>query len=186
MPSWWVYSALAFTCTLDYFDAERDPFPYPTASFNTLLCCEILEHLQSDPVHMIWEIHRVLKPGGILVLSTPNAASFAALAAVLRLEHPGFYLGYIRPSATQWLHPRHAREYAPEEIRRLLEDSGFAIETLETVPYRSPASTAEFQRERQIAALNGYSCDLRDPCVLAVARKVQDPKERFPRWLYEP
>jgi glycosyltransferase involved in cell wall biosynthesis len=172
-----------FACTLDYFDVERDPFPYPADRFDTVLCCEILEHLQSDPMQMIREVHRILKPGGILVLSTPNAASFAALAAVLHRDHPGFYTTYQRPGANAWLHPRHAREYAPGEIQRLLEESGFAIETLETVPYGSAGG--DFPQARQIAAQYGYACDLRDACTMAVARKVRTPGARFPNWLYE-
>jgi 2-polyprenyl-3-methyl-5-hydroxy-6-metoxy-1,4-benzoquinol methylase len=55
---------------VDYFDAESDPFPYEAGQFDTVLCCELLEHLQKDPVKMIEEINRVLQPGGVLVLTT--------------------------------------------------------------------------------------------------------------------
>ena len=56
------------------FNIERDPFPYPDASFDLVLCCEILEHLVMDPSHMLREAHRVLKPGGILRMECPDAA----------------------------------------------------------------------------------------------------------------
>ena len=42
-----------------------------------------LEHLQKDPMHMMTEIHRVLKANGTLVLTTPNAVSLRALRAVI-------------------------------------------------------------------------------------------------------
>jgi len=170
--------------TLDYFDAERDMFPYATGQFNTVLCCELLEHLQIDPLQMLWEINRILKPGGTLVLSTPNAASFAALSALLHREHPGLYVTYVRPRAGIPLAPRHAREYAPSEIVRLLDCSGFALESLETIPYSS-AQQHEFPEVHSIAAQNAYPCDLRDACILAIARKAGTPTDRFPAWLYD-
>jgi len=52
------------------FDFERDFYPYPSAHFKTILCCEILETLAHDPMHMMDEIHRVLRPACHLVLTT--------------------------------------------------------------------------------------------------------------------
>ncbi len=63
-----------FECDIDLFDAERDPFPYPDGYFSTILCCELIEHLPNDPMHMMMEINRILKTGGHLVLTTPNIA----------------------------------------------------------------------------------------------------------------
>jgi SAM-dependent methyltransferase len=55
------------------FDAEVDFFLYPSNHFQTVICGGLLEHLHYDPMLMMQEIHRVLKPGGVLVLTTPNA-----------------------------------------------------------------------------------------------------------------
>ncbi len=57
------------------FNVEQDVFPYADNSFDVVLFCEIIEHLLSDPVHALLEIRRVLKPGGVMVLTTPNVAS---------------------------------------------------------------------------------------------------------------
>ncbi len=70
-------SGQTFECDVDHFDAERDAFPYADASFDTVLCCELIEHLFTDPMHMMSEINRVLKPGGHLLITTPNTG-FAA------------------------------------------------------------------------------------------------------------
>ena len=56
-----------------------------------MLCCELIEHLPSDPMHMMSEINRILKPGGHLVLTTPNIVSNRAIAAILQGYHPGFF-----------------------------------------------------------------------------------------------
>jgi len=53
----------------DYFyDGAR--FPFPDASFDCLLCNQVLEHV-FEPDLFLSEIHRVLKPGGQLLLSVP-------------------------------------------------------------------------------------------------------------------
>jgi SAM-dependent methyltransferase len=47
--------------------------PFPDASFDTVLCGEVIEHV-IDTDGMLREIHRILKPSGKLILTTPNLA----------------------------------------------------------------------------------------------------------------
>ncbi len=173
-----------FSCDIDLFDAEKDPFPYPDASFSTILCCELLEHLAADPMHMMSEINRILKPGGHLVLTTPNAASLRALDAILNLHHPGFFQAYIRPVPDGEPEARHNREYAPPEISLLLEDSGFEIALLETGEF---ADAPHPEHAWIVHLLNRYQCPatLRGDDIFAVGRKVSAIRSRFPAWLYQ-
>lgn len=53
------------------FDGRHIPFP--DDSFDHVLCTEVLEHAE-DPVGLLAEIHRVLRPGGTLALTVPFAA----------------------------------------------------------------------------------------------------------------
>jgi SAM-dependent methyltransferase len=39
------------------------------------LCCELIEHLREDPMHLMAEINRILKPGGYLIFTTHGLAS---------------------------------------------------------------------------------------------------------------
>ena len=111
-----------FDCDVDLFDAEKDVFPYADASFDTVLCCELIEHLFADPMHMMSEINRILKPGGHLVLTTPNIGSLRAIAAILQGYHPSFFPAYIRPREEgEEAEARHNREYVPMEIQHLLD-----------------------------------------------------------------
>ncbi len=55
---------------VDHFDLERDFYPYPSAHFRTIVCADVLETLKHDPMYMLDEIHRVLRPGCDLVLAT--------------------------------------------------------------------------------------------------------------------
>ena len=172
-----------FACDIDLFDAERDPFPYPDAHFRTVLCCELIEHLAHDPMHMMGEINRVLEAGGHLVLTTPNAASMRALAAILRGYHPGFFASYIKPAASGEIEARHNREYAPREIRQLLENSGFEVTLLETGEFRD-APHPEFAWVGHLLDRYALETALRGDGIYALGRKVGPVKERYPSWLY--
>lgn len=56
---------------VDIVDLNEKPLPYADASFDIVTATEVIEHLQ-DFRRVVREIHRVLKPGGICILSTPN------------------------------------------------------------------------------------------------------------------
>lgn len=53
-------------------DFTHDPLPLESQSCDAVLCFEVLEHFLDSPLALFNEIHRVLRPGGQLVLSTPN------------------------------------------------------------------------------------------------------------------
>jgi glycosyltransferase involved in cell wall biosynthesis/SAM-dependent methyltransferase len=173
-----------FTCDVDLFDAEKDCFPYADGYFSTVLCCELIEHLTSDPMHMLAEINRILKPGGHLVLTTPNISSLRAIAAIVDGYHPGFFPAYIRPTkAGEEPDARHNREYTPREVARLLIDSGFESTLLETGPFREEPKP-EQGWVRDMLSRYGYSLELRGAGIYAVGRKKGPVRDRYPDWLY--
>lgn len=174
-----------FTCDVDLFDAEKDRFPYADSYFSTVLCCELIEHLTADPMHMLSEINRVLKPGGHLVLTTPNLASLRSIAAVLDGYHPGFFPAYILPRAQgQEPEARHNREYTPREVARLLVDSGFEVALLDSGPFREEPKP-EFEWVKHLLARYELSQDLRGDGIYAVGRKLRPVCDRYPAWLYQ-
>jgi SAM-dependent methyltransferase len=172
-----------FECDIDLFDAEKDAFPYPGEHFATVLCCELIEHLFEDPMHMMAEINRILRPGGHLVLTTPNIASLRAINAILQGYHPGFFPQYIRPSADGKIDPRHSREYTPVEIRMLLADSGFETVHLETGPFREQPRP-ELAWVSRLLERYQMPTDLRGDGIFAVGRKTLPVRNRYPDWLY--
>ena len=173
-----------FECDVDLFDAEKDPFPYPDNHFATVLCCELLEHLPSDPMFMMAEINRILKPGGSLVLTTPNIGSLRAISAILQGYHPGFFPAYIRPrSADEEAEARHNREYTPKEIQMLLHEAGFSLEHLETGPFKQEAKP-ELIWVDDLLDRNKLPRDLRGDGIYAVGVKTGPVRRRWPGWLY--
>jgi glycosyltransferase involved in cell wall biosynthesis/SAM-dependent methyltransferase len=178
-------SSETFECDVDHFDAERDVYPYTDESFDTVLCCELIEHLFSDPMHMMSEINRVLKRGGHLVLTTPNLGSRRAISAVLQGYHPSFFPAYIRPRREgEEAEARHNREYVPMEIQHLLTDAGFEVVRLETGEFLDEPHPEHgwvdhlFERYRVHRHLRGDG-------IYALGRKSGPVKERWPEWLYQ-
>lgn len=56
-----------------YYDGKVIPFP--DHSFDAILCTEVLEHV-AEPAETIREMHRVLKPGGMAIITIPWSARF--------------------------------------------------------------------------------------------------------------
>lgn len=176
-------SKKSFRARVDLFDLERHVFPYRDGQFDTVLCCEILEHLKNDPMHMMSEINRILSDEGHLILTTPNIASWDSLSAMVAGNNPGFFPHYIRPQAGGESEPKHSREYTPSEIRSLVSDAGFEPLLMETGSYGSAESEPSSRLLSLVQELGGDT-SLRQACIYCVARKRGAVVSRFPPWLY--
>ena len=149
-----------------------------------MLCCELLEHLPNDPMRMMTEINRILRPGGHLVLTTPNAVSLRAISGILQGYHPGFFPAYIRPARDgEEPEARHNREYAPREVQYLLRDAGFQIKLLETGPFLDEPKP---EHNWVLHLLDRYMLtpELRGDGIYAAGIKDGPVRERYPAWLY--
>lgn len=169
----------AFTCEIDLFDAEKDRFPYPDGAFELVLCCEILEHLLCDPMHMLLEIRRVLSRDGTLVLTTPNCASLTSVAGALHgRDNSQIYACYSRDRGGR----PHVREYTAHEVRKLLESAGFAVQALFT---ERNATADDASWVRGLLQDYGLEPSLRGEQTYCLAKPGSaDPPERYPPWLY--
>ncbi len=172
-----------FECDIDLFNAEREPFPYPDGHFDTILCGEVLEHLNEDPMYMMSEINRVTKPGGRLVLTTPNICAKRGIAALLTGSQPQHFSQYVRPGPDGTIDPKHSREYAPRELGDLLRDAGYLVDVLQTGPCGS-RDPAEFDWVMPLLEQHGYSTELRDEGIYVVGSKNGPVQDRYPSWLY--
>lgn len=174
-----------FRCTRDHFDVDRDRFPYDDGSFETVLACEILEHLLRDPMNMLMEIHRVLQQGGTLVLTTPNANSATAVATVLNATgNPQLYSRYPSPAHdSDEPEVPHVREYTPGEVRDAVQSAGLEIEYLFT---EAAAGHRAAEWVGPFLQANGYPMAFRGEQTYCVAKKTGDrPTTRYPEFLYD-
>jgi SAM-dependent methyltransferase len=102
--------------------------------YDVLLSLEVLEHIKdqdhagfddlvlfnySGVKSFIREMHRVVRPGGKLVLTTPNACSLWIIEQAYERRPP-------------WLFAPHVKEYAPHEVIELCGEAGFSLERFDT------------------------------------------------------
>jgi SAM-dependent methyltransferase len=167
------------------FDAEKDPFPFPDATFDVVLACEIIEHLPNDPMHTLIECNRVLKPGGRVVLTTPNITSYRSLNGILNGYPPYIYNKFSSNNGG-----RHVKEYAPREFEMILPKAGFAVEALET---RNVWVDAEpgvsywsmYRSMHNILKSLGSPLRLRGEDIFVSGVKRGEPLERYPVEFYD-
>ncbi len=100
------------SCSPDVVADARD-MPFESAKFEQVIFTDVIEHLpKGEELKALGEIHRVLKDGGILILSTPNSKF------LFNITDLAFYLGH--------------RHYKKEVIERLITKAGFEIEKIFT------------------------------------------------------
>lgn len=113
-------------------NVEVDPLPFADDSFDAVTCCQVLEHFTHSHLPLMREIRRVLRPDGIAEVDVPNAACFRNRSRMLRGKHITYdyvehYL-YAEPvlyKGRSFYPVRHNREFTRDELRVLLEHSGF-------------------------------------------------------------
>jgi SAM-dependent methyltransferase len=118
---------------------EEEPMPFADASFEAVVFSEVLEHLGRSPLPALEEIHRVLAPQGLLVLSTPNARSlrerlllglrvllWQSLESTADFRHRMELRGEAR-------YTMHHRLYTAGEVHWLLQRAGFDSARLRSV-----------------------------------------------------
>ncbi len=99
-------------------EGDACALPFPSATFDWVLAVEVVEHLER-PDLFFHEIHRVLRPGGKLLLTTPNRLQY------LRPWHPRWFYRALR--GRMMLEPSHVREFTVHELAELLP-AGLEIE----------------------------------------------------------
>jgi SAM-dependent methyltransferase len=94
----------SFNSTLFNIETVAE-YPYPEDSFDLVFFCETLEHLVVDPLSTFGKIRRIIRPGGHLIVTLPNAVRLTNVA--LMLEGYNFFDIYSRNG----VHGRHNREF---------------------------------------------------------------------------
>jgi 2-polyprenyl-3-methyl-5-hydroxy-6-metoxy-1,4-benzoquinol methylase len=105
---------------LKVFTGLLEAARFPDAVFDAAILMEVIEHLR-DPRSMLSECRRILKPGGILLVTTPNMASWTARTMGARWS--GFSLTAMGG---------HISFFNPRSIRLIAERTGFAVARIET------------------------------------------------------
>jgi SAM-dependent methyltransferase len=166
-------------------DVEKEEIPIPDASIDVVLMMEILEHFGLDPMHALAEANRVLRLGGLIIISTPNASSRDALWRIARGYNPHLGLEFSGYSTN-----RHNRLYDCNELHAVATAAGFDVELCTSRSYRVPqrgtasrsrlliwemVGTLTLRRWRQVE---------RGDYLFLRGRKTGSLIDRYPRVLY--
>jgi len=115
-----------------------EKLPFKDGSFKYIVLAEVVEHLK-NPYEVMGELKRILKPGGKLILSTPNILN---LKSRMRYLVEGCWEYFREPLIENSKNPRmviwnlHVIPWRYHELEYLLYHSGLAIETIATSRHR--------------------------------------------------
>jgi 2-polyprenyl-3-methyl-5-hydroxy-6-metoxy-1,4-benzoquinol methylase len=106
------------------------PFEFSTGAFDIIICCEVVEHLNFNPLPLFCEFNRLLKEDGILYVGTPNQANIVKRLLLVQgksIHSPIQHLVWqLDPTATFSV-GLHWREYTAKELRQILDLTGFKV-----------------------------------------------------------
>ena len=99
-------------------DIETMELPFEPGSFDAIVCGDLIEHLR-DPQAVLSRLRPLLKPGGRLVLSTPNIANWAMRVGLL----------FGRFRYTEWgiLDQTHTHLFTRKTLEETLRAAGYRI-----------------------------------------------------------
>lgn len=114
-------------------DVEREELPFEENEYDAVVFNELFEHLRVNPIFTMCEVFRVMKPNGILFLSTPNLWSLMGIRNFSFRKRSyscagDLYREYEKLGKLG--HMGHVREYTSVEVTDFLGKVGFVVEKL--------------------------------------------------------
>lgn len=100
-----------------FIKGEIDKLDLPAASFDRIICTEVLEHTV-DPSAILKALARLLRPGGVAVITVPNDPLINRLKGLVRRTPVGYFL---RDKIEWGGDIFHLHQWTPAEFERLLE-----------------------------------------------------------------
>ena len=118
-----------YNCRFVAADICKEPLPFADGQFSVVTFSEVLEHLPVERASFVFsELARVVRPGGILMVSSPNQASLENRIKLLKGKS---ILDMPNPIDSFGGVFGHIRLYTPAEIKAALSNMGLRLERSE-------------------------------------------------------
>lgn len=163
------------TVTTFGLDLEYSTLPVADETYDIVICCEVLEHMEIDPMFMLTEVNRVLKTGGKLMLTTPNILSSRAITKMVEGYEPYFYMHYHKTRE----YNRHNYEYSVKGLWAVLKCAGFDPTVWTEDLFEDP-----LPHTVEMLNYHGFKIANTGDNLLSIAPKISGVIERYPRGLY--
>jgi 2-polyprenyl-3-methyl-5-hydroxy-6-metoxy-1,4-benzoquinol methylase len=124
------------------------PLPDLNASFDVVLCGDVLEHLK-NPKDVLILLSRSLKPGGVVIVSLPNVANL-----YVRLQ---LLMGRFDYQDRGILDRTHLRFFTQKTFRELLDDAGLETLQLTASPIPLPLAVPQCYHGKLLAAVHAFN-----------------------------
>jgi 2-polyprenyl-3-methyl-5-hydroxy-6-metoxy-1,4-benzoquinol methylase len=139
---------------------DEDEFDVVTAFY-------VVEHLP-DPLAFFREVHRILRPGGMILVRYPHTTPIKDILALMRIKNGLYHLPY------------HLSDFSPRTMRRALEQTGFTKIATAIGGFTAPSNMAGKWAGRIFGNLAESLCQLSCGKILlpgvsktTIARKVE-------------
>lgn len=109
--------------------ANASIIPFPDKTFDIVFSDNVLEHLDK-PIDVFREVYRVLKPGGVYLVKTPNKWHYVTLISRLTPHWFHQYVNKLRGREESDTFPTLYKANSRRDVRLLCESSGLDIEEL--------------------------------------------------------
>lgn len=169
------FHAYGHTFRSYFADLEYHEMPVDDGYFDWILCCEVLEHMEIDPMFMLEEVNRITKLGGHMLLTTPNVVSTRGLTKMVSGIEPHFYMQYNKDRS----YNRHNYEYSARSLATLLHAAGFSGKVWTEDTFEDPMPAV---LDRLNAA--GFNIHNTGDNILSVSEKIGPIVNRYPEFLY--
>ncbi len=107
-------------------DLNSLKLPYPSRSFDAVTCVEVIEHVHA-PYFLVQELGRILKPGGTLVVTTPNILNWYSRWKFFK---EGYFNEYFSEKEYHGQGDHHVSPVHYWQLRWFLEEAGLSVTEL--------------------------------------------------------
>jgi len=154
--------------------------PYESGSFDVVIACAVIEHLNFNPLPVLEEINRVLKKGGYFYIGMPNQLRISRRIRLLlgnSIHNPIAHFFSQLNRQDNMIVGLHWREYTLDETVQMIEQMGF--ETIKKYYFVIKQEFKGTKKAKSLVKKLPYLIPTFRPQFTVIGKKVSEPINNF-------